>query len=265
MTRIVWLTDIHLDFVPLAATRAFFDRAFAERPDGVVITGDISESRVLSSHLRLLAAAATCRVYFVLGNHDFYASSIAAVRRQAAALCRELPLLTYLTAGEVVELSPTLGLIGHDGWSDARLGDYENSEVLLNDYFLIEELAHLEKPERRRRLEALGDEAAAHVRRWLPVAAERHPQVLVATHVPPFREACWYQGRPSDDEWLPHFSCRAVGDALLEAAAAAPQSQVTVLCGHTHGGGECRPLPNLRVLTGEAVYQRPRVQQVLEW
>ena len=265
MTRIAWLTDIHLDFVPLAATKLLFDRAFAERPAGVVVTGDISESRVLFYHLRLLAAAATCPVYFVLGNHDFYASSIAAVRRQTAALCGELPVLTYLTAAEVVELSPTLGLVGHDGWADARLGDYENSEVMLNDFFLIEELAHLEKLERRRRLEALGDEAAAHVRRWLPVALARYPQVLVATHVPPFREACRYQGRPSDENWLPHFSCRAMGDALLEAAAAAPNTQVAVLCGHTHGGAECRPLVNLCVLTGEAVYQRPRVQQVLEW
>ena len=55
-----------------------------------------------------------------------------------------------------------------------------------------------------------------------------------------------------------------MGEALRAAAAAQPDRQVTILCGHTHGGGECRPLPNLHVLTGEAVYQRPQVQRVLE-
>ncbi len=40
---------------------------------------------------------------------------------------------------------------------------------------------------------------------------------------------------------------------------------MTVLCGYTHGGGEARILPNLRVLTGGAEYGRPVIQKVLEW
>jgi len=43
-----------------------------------------------------------------------------------------------------------------------------------------------------------------------------------------------------------------------------PRSNLTVLCGHTHGGGEVQVLPNLRVLTGEAEYGDPAIQQVLE-
>lgn len=39
-------------------------------------------------------------------------------------------------------------------------------------------------------------------------------------HVPPFREASWHQGRISDDDWLPHFTCKAVGDVLREAMVA---------------------------------------------
>jgi hypothetical protein len=34
-------------------------------------------------------------------------------------------------------------------------------------------------------------------------------------------------------------------------------------CGHTHSGGECHPLPNLRVLTGAAEYSHPGIQQPL--
>jgi hypothetical protein len=40
--------------------------------------------------------------------------------------------------------------------------------------------------------------------------------------------------------------------------------KMTVLCGHTHGSGEAQVLPNLRVLTGGAVYGKPGVQRVLE-
>jgi len=96
--------------------------------------------------------------------------------------------------------------------------------VILKDFLLIEELRHwrdhytLDKPALRAALQALGDEAAGHLRRILPSAAERYSQVIVATHVPPCREAAWYQGRPSADDYLPFFSCKAVGDVLLEAA-----------------------------------------------
>ena len=43
-----------------------------------------------------------------------------------------------------------------------------------------------------------------------------------------------------------------------------PESNLLVLCGHTHGGGEVEILRNLRVLTGEAEYRHPRIQQVFD-
>ncbi len=154
-------------------------------------------------------------------------------------------------------------LIGHDGWADGRLGDYARSEVLLNDYRLIEELAGLDKEARRARLHALGDEAAAHLRALLPEALRRFRRVIVLTHVPPFKEACWHRGEISNDDWLPHFACRAVGEVLSEATAAHPECEMTVFCGHTHSAGEAQVLPNLRVLTGGVEYGRPALQRAL--
>jgi hypothetical protein len=55
-----------------------------------------------------------------------------------------------------------------------------------------------------------------------------------------------------------------VGDTLRDAMAAAPNRQRTVLYGHAHESGEAEILPNLRVLTVEAVYGKPCVQRVLE-
>ena len=121
----------------------------------------------------------------------------------------------------------------------------------------------LDENERLLRLNALGDEAAARFRRILPGALARSRRLIVLTHVPPFREACWHRGRVSDDAWLPHFACKAVGEALIEAMASHPECEMTVLCGHTHSAGEAQVLPDLRVLTGGAEYGRPEMQRML--
>src|SRR5262249_16013961 len=82
-------------------------------------------------------------------------------------------------------------------------------------------------------------------------------------HVPPFRESCWHEGRITTDTWLPHFTCKAVGDVLGDIMRAHPQQHATVLCGHTHGRGEARIMDNLLVLTGGATYGKPEVQRIL--
>ena len=96
------------------------------------------------------------------------------------------------------------------------------------------------------------------------MAAERRKRVFIATHVPPFRDASWHEGRISDDHWLPHFTCAAVGDALLAGADAFTDVGFTVLCGHTHGEGYVRMGPNLEVFTGGAVYGDPVLQRVFD-
>jgi hypothetical protein len=135
---------------------------------------------------------------------------------------------------------------------------------MLNDYLLIAELAGLTRAARLQRLHQLGDDEAARLRELLAEALGKHHRVIVGTHVPPFKEACWHEGRISNDDWLPHFSSRAVGQALREAAFDHPDCKIRVLCGHTHGAGSAEILPNLKVITGGAEYGEPRVQGVME-
>lgn len=261
--RLLWLTDIHLNFVAPTAVLSFLDSVTAAEPDAIALTGDIAESHDLSLYLRQMAERINRPIYFVLGNHDFYFGSIRRVRQDVERLCAAQPLLQWLPSAGVIELTPTTGLVGHDGWADARLGDYERSYVVMNDYRLVEELVVAGKQDRWPLLKQLGDEAAAYLQRVLPEALASYPQVYVLTHVPPLREACWYQGQISDDHWLPHFTCQAVGHVLLECAGRWPDRQITVLCGHTHSAGETRPLPNLLILTGGATYASPEIQRVL--
>jgi len=264
MKRVAWLTDIHLNFLSRPALEAFLKRVRDQRLDAVLVTGDIGEAGSVVPHLEAMESRLQVPVYFVLGNHDFYSGSIAGVRLAVEELARRSTNLYWLPLTGSIELAPATGLLGHDGWADARLGDYGSSEVMLNDYLLIREFIGLGKGARRRLMQQLGDEAADYVRRTLPTALDSFRHVVLLTHPPPFREACWHEGRISADDWLPHFGCASVGEVLREIMGARPDRRLTVLCGHTHSPGEAAILPNLTVHTGRGVYGRPEVQRILE-
>jgi predicted phosphohydrolase len=247
-----------------------FLETVAERADAVAITGDIGESTDIIDLLKEIEGVLRRPIYFVLGNHDFYRGSIGKTRDEVAELAQQSEHLVYMTATSVVALTPQTALIGHDGWADARLGDFEKSHVVLNDYVAIEELrkwkgeSALDKPALAEALNALGDEAARHLERALRPAVANHSSVIALTHVPPFREAAWYRGKNSDDDHLPHFACKAVGDVLRQVMDSYQKSRLLVLCGHTHGRGEAHITDNIHVLTGEAEYAEPVIQRVFD-
>lgn len=271
MVRVAWITDIHLDFLDHSARRRLYDAIRAAAPDAVLCSGDISESNAIESSLQELGEALGCSLYFVLGNHDYYRGSIVETRRRVARLCAQMPQLVYLTDSSVVELTPETALVGHDGWADGRLGDFAHSDVILNDYLLIEELHKwkgifaLDRESLGVELARLGDETARHWQAVLPAALATHRRVVAVTHVPPYREACWYGDRLSDDNWLPHFACCASGEALSAIMRGRPDRELLVLCGHTHSASRSRILENIEVQSGAAEYGVPRLQRIFEF
>jgi 3',5'-cyclic AMP phosphodiesterase CpdA len=95
------------------------------------------------------------------------------------------------------------------------------------------------------------------------VAFEKFQSVILLTHIPPFRESCWHEGQISDDDALPHFACKSVGDVLRNIMIERPDGNLTVLCGHTHSGGSVLIEPNLRVIAGSSTYGAPQLQDIL--
>ena len=266
--KLAWATDIHLNFVSDAETARFCDRIAQSEAEAVLLGGDIGEASGLDASLSQLAATLQRPIYFVLGNHDYYGSHVQTVRKGVVALTS--PWLHWLPAVGVVPLSPDTALVGHGGWGDARAGDFDGSTAVLSDYLLIGDLreatpGHVDnpasilddKPALARVMRALGDDAAAAVAPPLEKAAATARRVLCLTHVPPFSEACWHEGKTSHEHWLPMFTCQAVGEVLHAAARDHPQCQFTVLCGHTHGSGQARLLPNLMTYTRGARYGSP--------
>jgi predicted phosphohydrolase len=262
--RLAWATDIHLNFLHQEELEGFFSEIVAAGPDALVITGDIGEADSIKDYLLELEQVTAIPIYFVLGNHDYYGGSISRVRTTTTALCRSSKRLCWLPDAGVVALSKETALVGHDGWADGRFGDYAGSKVLLNDFIRIQDFVGLDKTARLLLMRTLADQAADHVRALLPEALDRFQDVIVATHVPPFCEACWHEGNISGPEWLPHFSSRSLGEVVLDAARTYPDRSITVLCGHTHGSGVTRPFPNVEVWTGGATYGIPVLQAMID-
>ena len=266
--RLAWTTDIHLNHVPSLIRERFLGLVAAQDCDGIVISGDIAESADVVRHLQVLADTVTVPVFFVLGNHDFYGSSIGATVQKVIRACRENDRLRYLTDMPAVPLD-TFGrqdrtyLVGEDGWGDATEGDFEQSYVRLNDFVQIRDFCESEPTTWKQTLEHLGARSADRLAAKLRAIPEDAQQILVVTHVPPFREACWYEGRTTDDHWAPFFVCGQVGRVLRDISQSRPQCNYSVLCGHTHHSGIARLEPNLTVFTGSACYGKPEIVTIL--
>lgn len=260
----IWATDIHLNFVTREERLAFFASITNRDTDMVFLTGDIAEAPSLESLLAEMAQSISTPIYFVLGNHDFYYGSISYVQQLAGRLSQDHQHLTYLPQAGIVELSSTTGLVGQDGWGDGQYGNFRQSPVVLHDHSLIKDLKELDRATLHRKLQQLGEQEAESLKQILTQALKQFPQIILLTHVPPFKEACWYQGEIGNDDWLPFFTCKAIGDLLIQLMEDHPHHQLTVLCGHTHHPGTAEIRPNLTVHTGAAEYGRPAFHKIFD-
>ena len=258
--ELVWTTDPHLNHVQVQPWNEWIQAIASHGTQGIVITGDISEGDDVIFQLRRIAEALSTPIYFVLGNHDYYRSSIEATRKAVIHACRDHPLLHYLTDMCGIELEPLTYLVGEDGWGDATEGDYESSPIRLNDFPQIADFNGTPSKNWKRQLQELGAAAAERLSAKLNALPADSKQVLVITHVPPFRDACWYEGKTTDDHWAPFFVCGQVGRVLTEVSRARPHCQFRVLCGHTHHAGIAHMSSNLIIHTGAASYGHPDVE-----
>jgi len=290
MKEIIWLSDIHLNLLPNNGVATFVEIIKKRSSDAIWISGDIAEADSVVDFLSIMESEFKQPINFVLGNHDYYLGFFNEVRSKIRKLCSESGRLCWLNDSDVVEVTNEVGLIGHDSWADGRFGDYKNSELLLNDYFVIWDfnlfvrkvasgkqsfpgrikniLSHFTSTEAKQsrllKMQTLAEEAVQHLEKHLSDALKKYKQVFFLTHVPPFREACWHQGKISDDKGLPHFSCKLVGDTLIHIMKQHPNRHLTVLCGHTHYQAEAKILDNLQVFAAQAEYGIPELQKIFK-
>ncbi|MDF1685127.1 MAG: metallophosphoesterase [Legionellaceae bacterium] len=265
--KIAWVTDIHLNFLKSAARKKFYKHVIETGADQILITGDIAEATNVCELLQEFVEVTGKSIYFVLGNHDYYHNSVAHVREKITALCKQNKKLIWLGEPKVVTLSNDAILLGHDGWADARYGDFEHSPINLNDSRLIAELYQaflLSKSALKYEMQKLADQDAKILEETITKAITANiKQVIIATHVPPFPECSWHKDHPSDKDWLPYFASKATGDVIMAAARTYANVQFLVLCGHTHTATSIDFLDNLKIRAGGAEYYKPEVQDVI--
>lgn len=263
MPTILWSSDLHLDHPSTAVRDGFGNDVRRATGDALVVSGDTSVAPRLIADLEFLADAAARPLYFVLGNHDHYGGSVAAVRDAVLALGARRPEIRWLPPAGVVALDRQTALVGVDGWADGRQGDPLATQFVLNDDRLIGELA---LPQTRAGKlvvkRALADADALRLQVLVERAIATARRIVIATHVPPFAAALPRTGRLTHPGWLPLLVCGATGAVIRAAAIEHPEHTFLVLCGHTHAPIDVTITPNLRCIVAGARYGEPTVRTI---
>jgi len=260
-----WITDPHLDHLPSSDELIKFVQQLNSRnSDGLLLTGDIAESNTLYDYLGILSGAYQRPIYFVLGNHDYYGNWMKETHAHVRAVCGATPagILNWMPNVGVVMLSPRTALVGHGGMYDGQAGK-PGLEMAMTDFFMpggnFDMIRALELGSRHlfKLLLKLGHECGEHIKKTVREAARQGARrILVLTHVPPFLEASYFRGSPSEPTHAPFYVNKGLGDALLELSSELPKVRLEVFAGHTHGPRTYHAAQNLVVRVGSARYGR---------
>lgn len=254
--KLLWATDLHFNFLPEGGAR-YIGEEFAQKGDAIVMTGDLSEADVLQRHLEEFVEGFKKPIYYVLGNHDAYRGS---VRKGPFVVGAE-----WLTKmDQPIELSPSVGLVGDDGWWDCGEGNAYWSTVDMSDFYVIHDFMGLNRAEIIDKASKIGVVSAKTLEPKLRSAAALYSRVLVACHVPPWRGATWHEGQVSNSNWLPWFCHKEMGRMIEEVAGDFKDCQFEVLVGHTHSEGVYQAADNVVCYTGSAEYGDPQIYKEIE-
>lgn len=255
MKKIAWATDIHLDRLTEPDYLEYKEYLQELNPSCLIISGDIAEGEFVFKSLKDFDDSLNFPIYFVLGNHDFYFGGFAEVEDKICALVKEAEKLYWLTESGIVPLNDKTALIGVEGWGDAGNGTLDLSQGSSRDVMSIADYKGLSREEIGELLRKKGTKYADVLRPVLLEAVKNYQNVILVTHVPPFIEICLDRSLRICGEYkLPFYTCKAVGDLLLEVMTVNPSCQMTVLCGHTHEKADAQILQNLQVRVKESGY-----------
>ncbi len=262
-----WTTDIHLNFLKEYERKALYAKINKSRGECLLIGGDIAEAHSLVLFLDEMKNYISKDIYYVLGNHDYYGSDFDEVKniifeyfekQNKKSQKNQHKFQCFDFFDETVSLTEKTVLIGNSGWGDAGYGNFMESNVQLSDYFYIKSLKNLSKIQLQNKLQNKGIEFADYLKKKLE-KCRKYKTIIYLTHVPPFENACWYNGQISDSNFLPHFSCAATGNALIEYAEKNLHQNIIVLCGHTHGDGFYKHYKNISVFTNGSDYYKMKL------
>jgi len=261
--KIVWCSDVHLNFVSRLDIPDLV-RDFESKGDIVIYTGDIDDGRGIRRSLECIGNGEK-PAYYILGNHDYYHSSWAYVD----AMCKneQFKAISVENVGPI-KLTDSTVMVGVGGWADGRAGDFLMSNIVISDHTEITELLgfRCNSKDILRLVKARADRHQEILRKQIDSALKMNPKcMLVLSHVPIFEETNLAPDRKkSDKNWLPHFSWAGPRKMMIEYANDNPDVKFICLAGHTHTWAHAVIKSNLTALVAGAIYREPKVHDVLD-
>lgn len=264
--NIAWATDTHFEIVSDKQFKKFIDSA--REYDALLITGDIAQATSWQHYMYKVAKKLDpMPVFFILGNHDIYYSDI--LTENDKLLSINVDNLLPLTTLPPYIIADNVALVGHQNWWDGGYSEeYTNlidRTFMFQDYNLIDNLKYFVNQEQRFIcLKGMSEAATTIIIEKLTTAFEKVDNVILAVHVPPFKENCTHFGLPMATNFLSHFSSKILGDALYFLMRNMPHKKLVVLSGHTHEETTYSPLPNLTSKTSKSNLLKPRVHSTIK-
>lgn len=234
-SKYLWYSDTHLNFTFPWTKYSFVEKILSEKPVGLILTGDIACGISLKSILTFLARKLDeIPIYFVLGNHDYYGTSFEYVKNTVKSLYIKYKNLIYLENNDIIELNSNAGMIGADGWYDARLGNPIYT-IYNFDWIMIDDFRNLKNHQLQLELcRQLADNSASRIKSLLEKALEKYQTIYILNHVPAWPEATRGLGSITEEFWLPYNVNSAMGKVIEETMKDRGNQNVVVLAGHTH-------------------------------
>jgi len=232
--KALWYSDLHLNFLSEKKLTLFIDSIISRNPDLVWLTGDITTGKKLIEHLELLVNRLPFPIYFIIGNHDYWGSSIEQTHENIRELVKKYPGRLFWVSDKLsLPFSESTVLIGNEGWYDAMLG-WPRHLVFTWDWFHISNFRALGCCKRITSFQKVAADFTSKMRESLLSALNTHDHVYAMTHIPPWAEATHDVGTFFGWFWLPYNVSVKMGMMFKEVMEQFPNKKLTVLCGHTH-------------------------------
>ncbi len=264
--KYLWLTDIHLNFLSNQEIKNFAHALNKHQANGILITGDLSTGSKIVEDFSNFLGEVELPTYFILGNHDFYRASFKKTEEAVLQLIQKFPNAYYLPSiSTALELAPGIGIVGQNGWYDARWLEPLSRLVFLYDFSLIQDFKEL--PSYKDKLSLARDkafEAADKAAVSLRLAFKQYQTVYFLTHFPPWPQATPYQNPWIQKFWVPYSTSKIMAEILQYLMDDFPDRNLIVLAGHTHQTKNYTPVTNIQVKVGRATFGQPVLQSIID-
>jgi len=233
--KYLWFTDTHLNRVNLIKKMLFIRHILKENPKAVFLTGDISTGMFLYYDLYLLATFVKCPIYFVLGNHDYWNSSIDKTHEKIKELCKKFPHLIWLSQSNAIALNDEAVIIGDEGWFDGWNGNTDYLKLTLDQYLIEDFRKYKSIDEKLVCWREMATKSSFNIEHKLCKALDDgYKTIYIVTHFPPWIEATRDRGTVLEQFWLPYNTNVSMGKTIERVMSKYTKSKVIVLCGHIH-------------------------------